>query len=345
MDNDNQSFLHVLVDAKSEYTQQLTQILSSPIYEGISSIYKHSKNISKNQETILQTFQELLSKIPKWTNETLNEEYTRIVLYSKCDWIADLITAVFISHTKVLTSIHLGSKQRNIDLKIPTPNIFIHNVYINVAREFWKNPYLFYNENLNPIDVQRNMRDSENIIQECIKNTIRKLLPVKHIIKEYLGEDCQESIATEDITSKFSNIHNDKLKQMAKLDLHNINIENQENDYTNNINDEDTQSVVSIRTIKEHTIDNKKISLEDVISSNVSKKSKDLEKNFNDYIPDNNNIVVPPKSMKKINDETVSQISSTSSVRQLKLIRSMDRPRKHIIPEEILEDQDNSSYF
>ena len=59
MDNDNQSFLHVLVDAKSEYTQQLTQILSSPIYEGISSIYKHSKNISKNQETILQTFQEL----------------------------------------------------------------------------------------------------------------------------------------------------------------------------------------------------------------------------------------------------------------------------------------------
>ena len=48
---------------------------------------------------------------------------------------------------------------------------------------------------------------------------------------------------------------------------------------------------------------------------------------------------------KKINDETVSQISTTSSVRQLKLIRSMDRPRKHIIPEEILEDQDNSSYF
>ena len=47
----------------------------------------------------------------------------------------------------------------------------------------------------------------------------------------------------------------------------------------------------------------------------------------------NNNIVVPPKPIKKINDETVSQISTTSSVRQLKLIRSMDRPRKHKIPE------------
>ena len=58
MDNDNQSFLHVLVDAKSEYTQQLTQILSSPymkvyfpytniqkIFQKIKKLfYKHFKN-------------------------------------------------------------------------------------------------------------------------------------------------------------------------------------------------------------------------------------------------------------------------------------------------------------
>ena len=342
MDNNNKSFLHILVDAKSEYTQQLTQILSSPIYEGIISIYKYAKTIAENQETVLQTFQELLSKIPKWTEATLNEEYTRIVLYSKCDWIADLITAVFISHTKVLSSIHLGSKQRNIDLKIPTPIIFIHNVYINVAREFWKNPYLFYNDNLNPIDIQRNMRDCENIIRECIQNTIRKLLPVKHIIKEYLGEDCQDSIATEDITSHFSSHHCDKLKKMAKLDLDNINIENQETDYTNNIKETDVQSVISIKTINVDKDDSSN-TIEDVITNTIS---KNLEENFNDYAPDKK--IVAPKSLKlkeTHRDEVASQISNASSVRQLKLMRSMDRPRKHIIPEEILEDQDNTSYF
>ena len=54
-------------------------------------------------------------------------------------------------------------------------------------------------------------------------------------------------------------------------------------------------------------------------------------------------IVDTPEETSK--EDIVSQISNASSVRQLKLMRSMDRPRKHIIPEEILEDQDNSTYF
>ena len=331
MNNDNY-FLHILVEAKSEYTQQLSQILTSPIYEGIVSIYNHAKSIAINEESILQTFQELLSKIPKWSEDTLKEEYVRIVLYSKCDWIADLITAVFVSHTKVLSSIHLGSKQRDIDLKIPTPSIFIHNVYINVAREFWKNPYLFYSENLNPIDSQRNMRDCEKIIQDSIKNTIRKLLPVKHIIKEYLGEDCQDSIMTEDITSHFSSDHCNKLKKMIQLDLDNINIENQETDYTNNIKSSDTQSLINIKTINDNNVVNSDI------SSKISDKSKNLEDTFNNYETNKESVVVPPKS------DTVSQMSNSSAISKIKMMRNRDRP-KHIIPAEILEEQDNSSYF
>ena len=52
-----------------------------------------------------------------------------------------------------------------------------------MSLKFWKNPYLFYNDNLNPADIQRNMRDCENIIRECIQNTIRKLLPQNILLK------------------------------------------------------------------------------------------------------------------------------------------------------------------
>ena len=38
-----ESYLHILVEAKKEYTAQLASILTSPMYEGISSIYKHVK--------------------------------------------------------------------------------------------------------------------------------------------------------------------------------------------------------------------------------------------------------------------------------------------------------------
>ena len=35
-------------------------------------------------------FQELLSKIPNWSKETLDAEFQRIMLYSRCDWISDI---------------------------------------------------------------------------------------------------------------------------------------------------------------------------------------------------------------------------------------------------------------
>ena len=43
-----------------------------------------------------------------------------------------------------------------------------------------------YDVGVSSVEQQRNLRDPENIIRECIRQSIRKLLPVKHIIKEYL---------------------------------------------------------------------------------------------------------------------------------------------------------------
>ena len=47
------------------------------------------------------------------------------------------------------------------------------------------------------------MRDCEGIISNCVCETIRKLLPVKHILKEYLGDDVEDE--TEDISKLNSN--------------------------------------------------------------------------------------------------------------------------------------------
>ena len=101
-----ESYLHILVEAKNEYTGQLASILTSPMYEGVASIYEHAKKTSKVDNLLIQ-FQELLSRIPNWNTETLEKEFQRIMLFSRCDWISDLITAVFVSHTKVLSSILL----------------------------------------------------------------------------------------------------------------------------------------------------------------------------------------------------------------------------------------------
>ena len=73
----------------------------------------------------------------------MGDEYVRIKTISKCDWLDDLVTAVFLSHTKILTAIKSNKKNNKINLKIPKIDHFIHKCYIESAREFWKNPFLF----------------------------------------------------------------------------------------------------------------------------------------------------------------------------------------------------------
>ena len=179
----------VLVDAKIEYTKQLTNIIIPFIFEGIKSIYQSTLTMCKLNEdrNVLMRFQEQLSQIPKWNQDIIDDEFNRIMEDSNCDWLDELVTAVFLSHTKILTAIKSGKKQNKINLKIPKIEHFIHKCYIESAREIWKNPYI-YNSNVSQCDYQRNINDAHKLIGSAIEETIRKLLPVKNILKEYLGK-------------------------------------------------------------------------------------------------------------------------------------------------------------
>ena len=177
----------IFAQAKVEYTAQLIDILYPHMFDGVKSIYDESKLLyrSRNKTPVLLIFRELLEKVPIWNNEIIESECSRITNNSNCDYIDDLITAVFISHTKILTSIGPNQSFNKINVTIPKCSTFIHKSYINTARELWKNPYLL-NESVPGHEFQKNNKEIENIIKTCIENTIRNLLPIKEILKEHL---------------------------------------------------------------------------------------------------------------------------------------------------------------
>ena len=131
----------VFAQAKIEYTKQLIDVLKIPIYEGLQSIYSDSKQTYADTDELPNIFRKNIENIPKWNVDMIENEVDRIVRVSNCDWLEDLITAVFISHTKILAS--LGNNSKRVNLTIPKSSNFIHKCYINSAREIWKNPYLF----------------------------------------------------------------------------------------------------------------------------------------------------------------------------------------------------------
>ena len=144
------------------------------------------------------TFQNLISRIPKWNNTIIESERKRMYEKSKCSYLEDLITCVHIIQLKLLTVARVGQKQKKIDIEIPKLDDFIHKLYINVARKVYKNVYLFQ-QGIPPLQIQKNNRELEIIVQECIINTIRESIPVEKILQAYLGDEETIEEKTEEI--------------------------------------------------------------------------------------------------------------------------------------------------
>ena len=319
----------VLVDAKVEYTNQLITILKPTIYQGIKSIYEDSKSHCQENDNINNTlvhFQLLLSLIPKWNQEIINEETKRIMSESGCDWLDDLITAVFVSHTRILTTINNSKQKKRIDLKIPKVSHFIHKCYIDVARLFWKNAYLF-NENISKSEFQRNRRESENIIEASINETVRRQLPVKHILKEYLGNQYDDSDEASDISEK----HRNDLKKMVKMEINNCSKEKLEKFKeglgldTAEIKDLDTAVIKDLDTAVIKDLDTAVIkdfkhnsSIEDDIFSDGEVSDADIEKLVDDELKlesvdiSNNDLTNLEKNI-NIYDNELNSIDLTNS--------------------------------
>ena len=182
--------LNSLTESKNEWCSRLVSILTFNMIEGINSIYKESiKLCLENQEEnkYLMTFQNLLSKIPDWTNVTIETERKRIETVSHCKYLEDLVTCVHLIQLKALTCIRVGLRQKKIDIDIPNIDKFIHKCYINIARKIYSNVYLFEKEVM-PLEKQRNNRELEILIKEAILMTIRDNIPVEQILRIYMDE-------------------------------------------------------------------------------------------------------------------------------------------------------------
>jgi hypothetical protein len=87
----------------------------------------------------------------------------------------------------------VGTKQKKIDINIPSLEDFIHHVYINVARKIYTNVYLF-EIGITALKSQKNSRELEIIIKECILQTIRETIPVEELLKLYMNETVENAI-------------------------------------------------------------------------------------------------------------------------------------------------------
>lgn len=185
--------LSILNQSKNEYSAMLTTKITSYIIEGIYSIFNEAVSLcEENNEELkyLMTFQQFLSRITRWNKEIIEKETKRIMENSNCPYLEDLLTCVHIAQTKILTSVRVGTKQKKLDTHIPSLPDFIHKVYIETARNIYKNVYLF-ERNINSLQKQKYRRELELLVQYSILCVIRDSLPVQEIISAYLDDSIE----------------------------------------------------------------------------------------------------------------------------------------------------------
>lgn len=278
--------VNVLSESKNEYSARLLNILSPLIIEGIKSIFNDAVKIcSENEEDekYLMTFQNFLTRVPKWNSMLVDEECKRIQNSSACTYLEDLLTCVHITHLKLLTSVRVSQKQKKIDIDIPKLSTFIHKIYIHLARKIYSNVYLFERD-IMPLQYQKNMRECELLCRESILSVIRESIPVEKILRAYIDETVDEEIIEELIEKDVNTKEAEKLEKEIKernderekkLDGDDMETETDKKEDASG-NKTETDELDTINNIKENFQDTLK-----VLTEKLDKSQQDLDSKLN----------------------------------------------------------------
>lgn len=177
-------------EARSEYTKQLATFVVPALVGWFQQMW--ARNASDRRQC-LALFQGECEEIARWNVDRVHDEVRVLIERSGCDYMEELVTAVFVAHTKVLTAVRLSAKEKKLSITVPKLDHFIHRIFREAARAFWKAPFLFMDVGT-VVERQKNVLQIEALATEAITTAVRGLLPVKQILRDYLDAGDQEEL-------------------------------------------------------------------------------------------------------------------------------------------------------
>jgi hypothetical protein len=301
--------MNFIIENRKIYLTLITKNLSPCIFQGIDSIYQEAKKISNNND-LLKNFQVFLKKIKDWSNEMVEMEKTRILVNTKdSNLFLDMIK-LYLKYTFIQLSNHkdklvlIDDSFLNFDV-----NEFIKNLYIEVAKEIYLNPFLFYDK-LTSIEIKKNQNIVLEIIKDKIESVLIELLPLEEIVLRQLQINLSdyEKPNLPQIGGNISlgNILNgieEAQPEVNQLEMLNVPLENQPSEKFINasqVPNDSTQDILSlINETKKQIETDKSKSLEKI--EETSEKSEKSEKSESE------------KTRSKTPEEKVIEIGKSSN--------------------------------
>ena len=172
--------MDILTVARDEYSQQLADIMTPHMIAVYQEMYDRSVEMAKGKK-VLSKFQELLRDVKNWNNNIVKGHTTSIA--NSCAWYNDLLAAVFVSNIKILASVRLSAEKKRINVKIPPAETLIQGCYENAARDLFKDPFIFQEEQN---EYERDMKLMERF-KAAVFLTVKNMVPIQEILKTNIG--------------------------------------------------------------------------------------------------------------------------------------------------------------
>ena len=173
--------------AKTHLRDHLRSLLVPPVCDGFWSIQSSAKELCERNgipDQVIRTFQNMLTKIPEWSEQTLSTEVQRIQKVSKCTYLEDLMMGVFLAYMKAFASLHSTESSVEIEFERPTLAKFVHEYYIQSARKLWQAAYLF-KTNVSAEVQARSRHEIESLLHQSLESVIHHFLPWESIARKY----------------------------------------------------------------------------------------------------------------------------------------------------------------
>ena len=165
----------LLLDAKTEYVGQLTDVIAPFVLGRLRQMWDATRALAGVRR--VREFQRLLREIPTWNANTIASHAAEIV--NRTPYLPDLIAAVFVSYTKILSSIKLSATGApSVRLRLPDSDALLHQVYVHTARDLYDNPAVIASPAAAP---------KVAVVRAAIETAVRQMLPIGDILRAYLG--------------------------------------------------------------------------------------------------------------------------------------------------------------
>jgi hypothetical protein len=211
--------------AKLHLREHLATLLVPCVAEGFWSVKETAQKLCErnNQPSeVIRTFQNMVTKIPEWSESTLGEEVERIIKTSKCTYIDDLLLGVFLAYMKSFAALQYRGNSSQLKVEFERPNVtkFIHELYKQSARKLWQSAFLFKTQGVTSEQQARNRREVEQLIDKTIDDVVRSFLPWEVIAKSYFSEQ-EEAPPAESKSVVFEDVpeSDDEEDELPALDL------------------------------------------------------------------------------------------------------------------------------